>query len=587
MSMDNRASEITIPEALTKISQSVQSKIESGNVPSNGSEHEYKPELPIHRKEVVEANRQKNSELKDSIIESTTAIGQSLTSDETRLSNLQYRANPTTDDLKEIGRLNTNIERTSKSLNNIKTKSESMYQLTKEVLIDQTKDAMENYVDDKTGLYLMSVVTENSHQRIDNWINNKGLGPRGYKIVMTDMMLFHTANQRLGTTGLDDRLFTCMQGQIAASKYLGGEKNLYSQMSPDEIENNKYVQKYFPAGSETRLKIDELKAAGVEISPFRVNAGGGDEFGYTVEFTKEINPANETKYEQLSSDIISHIVESTSLSKDFDVIDESVKTRELTPDELIDRNEQYKYFYNSINHLKFTSRPERGIVLTPKQIETNSFLDSLRSYFMDQQTQGLGQEILDPKINVSMEHATINFNGNLPTLEDGLMLTIYGKDSYLETHKHNKYGLFDESGNFNETKIDNYTTDLAIHLKNVLSSEDIKNPEIVKKTLQDIIISDSVKNTFHILNEEVNVQGKHNKKTDVFLSAIAGDAKSIITVGASEQSDRALYTPQTEEERTDITQRIKDFYKKMIDQNDQDPYLLKLKQDLEGKNINL
>lgn len=587
MPIDRSSSEINIPQALTKITQEVQKKIKDKDIPADATEHQYQTEIPAHRKEIIEAHRQKNSELRESIIESTTSIDQSISSDKDRYTLLKQKENPNTDDSREILRLQANIERTSNSLTNIKSKSEMMYQLTKEILVDQSKDAMENYVDDKTGLYLISVITENSHQRIDNWINTQGPSPRGYKIIMTDMMLFHTANERLGPSGLDDRLFTCMQGQITASKYLDGDKNLYSKIPETETENNKYLQKYFPAGSESRTKIDQLKEAGIQISPFRINAGGGDEFGYTVDFTREINPDSEAQYEQMASEIITHIVESTSLSKDFDVIDESVKKRTLTSDETIDRNEQYKYFYNSINHLKFVGRPERGIILTPDQIEMNNFLDSLREYFIEQKTQGFGQETLSPQNNVSMEYATINFNGNIPTLEDALMLTIYGKDSYLNTHKHNKYGLFDESGNYNETKIDKYTTDLATRLKSVLTPQDLKNVEIVKKAIQDIIISDSIKNIFHILNEEVNIEGKHNKKTDVFLSAITGDIKSVITVGACEQSGRDLYTPQTEEERRIVIQRIKDYYKNMISENSLDPHLLNLKQDLESKNINL
>lgn len=580
------SSEISIPEALTKISQKVQEKIGNENI-SGTAQHQYKTELPSYRKEIIENNRQRNSELRESIIESTSDINQSLISDKERYIQLQQKENPNADDSREIIRLQTNIDRTTNSLNNIKTKSELMYQLTKEVLIDQSKDAMENYVDDKTGLYLLSVVAENSRQKIENWIDNNGPSPRGYKIIMTDMMLFHTANERLGPSGLDDRLFTCMQGQIAASKYLDGENNLYSDLTKTEIENNKYIQKYFPKDSEARDKLDQLKQAGIQISPFRINAGGGDEFGYTINFTKEINPKDEAKYEQISSEVISHIVESTSLSKDFDIVDESIKKRTLTRDEIMDRQEQYKYFYNSINYLRFESRPERGVVLSPQQIETNHFLDSLRIYFKEQRSTDFGQKMLDPKVNVSMEHATINFSGNLPTLEDGLMLTIYGKDSYLNTHEHNKYGLFDESGNYNEDKIDSYTTDLAARLKNILSPEDLKKTEIVKKNIQDLIISDSIKNIFHILNEEVNIEGKHNKKVEVYLKAITGDSKSMITLGACEQSGRAFCTPQSEDERTEITKTIKDYYKNLISENPQNNKLVKLKQDLESQNVKL
>lgn len=587
MPIDSRLSEINIPEAITKITQDVQRKIESRTTPTDNTENQYKTEIPAYRKEIIENHRQNNSELRESLTESTTDINQSLISDQTRLSTLQHRENPTVDDQKEITRIQTNVERTSKSLSNIKTKSEAMYQLTKEILNDQGKDAMENYVDDKTGLYLVSVIAQNSRQRIDNWIDSNGPSPRGYKIIMTDMMLFHAANQRLGVSGLDDRLFVCMQGQIAASKYLDGEKNLYSQLSETETKTNKYIQEYFPDGSDSRKIIDQLKKVGVQISPFRINAGGGDEFGYAIEFKKELSSEDETKYEQLASDLILHIVESTSLSKDFDIIDESVKKRELKPDEILDRKEQYKQFYNSVNHLKFISRPERSILLSPDQIEMNSFLDSLREYFIDQSNQGLGQEILDPQFNVAMEHATIDFNGNLPTLEDALMLTIYGKDSYFNAHNHNKLGFFDEAGHYNEDKIDSYTTDLSIRLQNILPPEDLKKPDIVKRTIQDMVISDSVKNIFHILNEEVNVEGKHNKKANVFLKAISGDIRSIITVGACEQSGRALYTPQNGKEKAIIINQIKDYYKNLILENNQDYFLLKLKQDLESKNIQL
>lgn len=588
MTIDNRHAEINLPEAVTKIAQSVQSKIETKKfLDVEPEEHIHTPELPIHRKEVVETNRQKNSELRESIIESTFAISQSVNSDQLRLTILQHKDNPTIDDQREIQRLQTNIERTSNSLNNIKSKSESMYQLTKEVLNDQTKDAMENYVDEKTGLYLMSVISENAQSRIENWAENKNLSPRGYKIIMTDMMLFHTANHRLGTSGLDDRLFTCMQGQIAISKFLDGEKNIYSSLSENEIKSNRYIQKFFPENSDQRKKIEQLKEAGVQISPFRVNAGGGDEFGYAIQFTKELDPEKESEYETFSKEVISHVIESSSLSKDFDVIDDSVKERKLTSDEILDRNEQYRLFCNSINLLKFKSRPERGIVLTPQQIESNSFIDSLRQYFVDQKNNEIGKKIMDPETNISMDFATIDFGGNLPTLEDGLMLTVYGKDSYLDEHKHNKYGLFDENGNFNQDQIEEYTDNLAVKIKNLLSPEDIKKPELVKEVIQKSIISDSIKNIFHILNEEVNEQGKQNKKTNVFLNAISGDPKSILTIGASEQSGRSLYSPDSIEEKTFIIDIIKNYYKNLIQENNQNQSLIKFKQDLESKNINL
>lgn len=589
MSIKNRSSEISIPEALTKISQSVQNKIKSKDAFPNTSVDEYKPEIPAYKKESIEINRQKNSEFRESIIESTILIGQSVKSDKERFNYLQQKENPTMDDQREILRLKNNIEKTSHSLETIKTKNESLYQLTKEVLTNQSEDAMENYVDDKTGLYLISVISKNSHQKIENWINNKDQSPRNYKIIMTDMMLFHTANERLGPDGLDQRLFTCMQGQIAFSRYLGGEKNLYSSITESEKKENKYINGYFPPHSEARIKIDQLKEAGVQVSPFRINAGGGDEFGYAIEFTKEISSHDEAKYEQLSNDIITHIVESTSLSEseNIGIIDEFFKKRELTQNEIIDRNEQYKYFYDSINNLRHQNRPERGVVLDSEQIKDNDFVDSLRTYFTKQQTAGFGQDILNPEVNISMEHASINFNGNLPTLEDALMLTIYGKDSYLETHEHNKYGLFDESGNFNENKIENYTDNLALRIKNILSQEDLKKTEIIKKVIQDSIISDSIKNIFYILNEEVNIKGKHNKKTDIFLNAVAGNIKSIITVGASEQSGRQFYKPQSKEEKTMVIQRIKKYYKEILDKDNLNTYLTQFKQDLENKKIDL
>lgn len=579
MSIDSRpAPEMNISETLTKISHSVQEKIKNQDIPIDLEKDAYKPELPAYKKEIIEANRQKNSELKDSIIENVFSIGQSIKSDKDRYTSLQQKQNPTLDDQKEILRLQKNIERTDSSLDTIKAKSEAMYQLTKEILNNQNKDSMENYIDDKTGLYLISVVSENSCKRIENWIENNGLSPRGYKIIMTDMMLFHTANERLGPDGLDQRLFTCMQGEIAVSRYIDGERNLYSRMKESEIKDNKYIQKYFPVGSKARTKIDQLKEAGVQISPFRVNAGGGDEFGYTIEFTKEINYNDEAKYEQLSSDVISHVVESTSLSESesLGIIDESFKKRELTSDEILDRNEQYKCFYDSINNIRHKSRPERGIILTPQQIEENSFLDSLRVYFSEQHSNGLGQEILNPQANISMEYASINFSGNLPTLEDALMLTIYGKDSYLETHEHNKYGQLDE-----------YTTDLAGRIKNILSPEDLKKPETIKKNIQNMIFSDSIKNIFHILNEEVNIKGKHDKKTNVFLSAVTGNIESIITVGASEQSGRQFYKPQSKEERKDTIQKIKEYYKEILTQKNLNPQLNQLRQDLENKKIEL
>lgn len=585
MPIDKSVSEINISKSLEQITQDVHKKINTEKTDETVQSQDFKIELPYYKKEEIEAKRQKNSDLRESILENTSIIYKNLASDKDRYTYLQQKENKNLDDEQESLRLQKNIERTSTALNNIESKSEEMYQLFKETLNNQNKDAMENFTDSKTGLYLMPVIVEDSQQRIEKWISDNDLSPRGYKIMMTDMMLFHAANQRLGTTGLDDRLFTCMQGQIALSKYIDHQNNLYSPLTSLEIENNKYLQNYFEKNTESRKKIDLLKNKGVQISPFRVNAGGGDEFGYCIKFTQELNPEEEIFYEQLAKESIDHIIESTSLSTNFDVITEDTKERELDQNEILDRQEQYKFFCNSISHLKFKSRPERNIILTSEQIEMNNFLDSLRNYFTTEQQAKLGQEILNPKYNITMEHAFIDFSGNLPTLEDALMLSIYGKDSYLIHHKYNKMGFYDKDGNIKERKIDKYTTDLAIRVKSILSLEDQNNPQSISKIIKEVFISDSIKNIFTITNEEVNTDGKHNKKRKVFLDAVFRDIKSIITVGVSEQSGRALYTPQNNTERMETINIIKNHYKKLIEKNNQDNNLLKLKQDLEDKNI--
>jgi len=511
---------------------------------------EARTDLPRPQKEALESNRQQTSEIQEIIISGTEIIVNTITTDQQRLNYLSSKGNPTKDNQEETEILKQRIEKTTNGVEIIRDGTRKMFDNTNRIIDEHKKDMFKNFIDEKTGLYSLNVVIENTSKEIDQWLIDGETHPNNIKVIMTDMLLFHTANHNLGPIGLDNKLFDCMQGQIAISRFLANEHSLYSPFSESEIKNNRYLQQYFPENSEAREKLEKLKQADVQISPCRVHPGAGDEFAYYIKLDSE----HDGVYENLAEEVINHVVESTSIEVSQEI-------------NLEDRKEKYKAFYNSLNHLKFKDRSDRETPLTSEQATLNHFIDSFRLYFLNQENIGFGKEITKSDYNLSMGHATIKFGGDkIPTAEDALLLFLYGKDKYQTKYKKNEFGFVTENNQLDTLKIDNYATKLNNNIREMMLPQDAGNPEKLQELIKELLINDTVKNFYDILNEEVNNIGKRRKKKDIYLNAISGDVKSMLIVGASEQSGRDFYIPK---DKIKTIKSIQKYYKSLAENEKQ------------------
>ncbi len=546
-----------LDSALTKISHQVKEKTASPKEETKGSD--YLRDLPQPKKREIEEYRQKSENINDKFFTQIASLNKSLSSDTNRIKYLKSKEIKTHDDEQEIDRIGTNSNSLQESISILSESNIDSNLLIKELFQKVTYESLNNYVDNKTGLYLASFTID----KLSEYLSNKS-DYSSTKIVLTDIMILHTTNSILGSSETDSRLFANAQGAISVSRYLGNT-DFYPTYSKEESDQNKHLNKYFPKNSVIREKLDYLKSQKVEISPFRVNAEGGDEFGFIINTNENIPDEYRLVLEKISLEIIDHLADSTSITHEFDFIGDIQKTRELSSSETEQRQAFYRSACDSISSYKIKQKsvgpdvfgePRRDLPLTKEEEINNAFCDSLRESLIENPDT----DIIKPNINLSIEQ-TIGLleKGDLPSLNDSITLFLYGKDSSNSIYS-DATSLINEKGDLNQDVIDKYTEQIYQSLKPLLTDNQMTEDQfnqLISKEFYKLII----KNTFNIIGNRIDTYSKEEYKKEITYDAFTRqDTKSLFICGASNTSGRLLHKTKSDQDKIDFISKVRQFY---------------------------
>ncbi len=398
------------------------------------------------------------------------------------------------------------IENQGKENKNALRSSRKMADLTGETLIDEkTEVATAAGMRESLEILLSEAIETDDFSKL-----------RKIEIQFIDMMLFHRGNQVMGADGFDERVKTVIGGEKAVSRFSSKGNGLYSPFLENEIGVDVDLNKYFPEGSESKVRLERLKELGVSVDVARVNASGGDEF-VILRTYEDVG----FEAQKIADEVISGVIHSTAISVSREVILKG-DSYELTTNEIQERKRIWDAYYETFNRIHVWV-DERAGVDEKAARRYHDLADAIRGYFKSSEKTKDAKGFLVPEIETRMDFAVVKrINGKLPILgEIEEMLTsgsLIGSD-YLKF-------------------IDHLKEKVAARL----TLEELKDETIVDKAIKDEFVKEAWVKYFMMLNNEVNGTGKDRKKMNLILEAAKGDFQAMFTVGTVEKSGRNFAT---------------------------------------------